>query len=88
MSTLYRVLKGDCLTTAEITYRMPDHPSLLQTFVWQTIDRPPHYPRLARFLDFWQTNLDAELHCVRIAAARSLKPATTRHLREPPRLLH
>lgn len=34
-------LKGYGLTTAEITYRMPDTPSLLQTYVWQAYDLAP-----------------------------------------------
>jgi len=34
MSNLSKVLSGYRLTTAEILYRRPDHPSLLQTYVW------------------------------------------------------
>ena len=26
------------LTTAEILYHLPDHPNLLQTFIWQDLD--------------------------------------------------
>lgn len=37
-SPLELQLKGYRLATAEITYRLPDHPSLLQTFVWQHYD--------------------------------------------------
>ncbi len=68
-------LQGYRLTTAEIIYRMPDHPTLLQTFVWQTMDRAPRYPRLARFLDYWERNLDAPLHSVRVMGSRLVKPA-------------
>ncbi|MBY0421341.1 MAG: usg protein, partial [Parvularculaceae bacterium] len=32
---------------------MPDHPGLLQTYVWQDYDISPDYPVLKRFLDFW-----------------------------------
>ena len=32
---------GYRLTTAEIIYHMPDHPSLLQTYVWQEFDLAP-----------------------------------------------
>ena len=39
-------LTGFSLTTAEILYRMPDHPSLLQTYVWQDYDIHPRFPRL------------------------------------------
>ena len=35
---------GYGLTTAQILYRMPDHPSLLQTYVWQNYDLFPKFP--------------------------------------------
>ena len=44
-------LGGEGLMTAEILYYRPDHPKLLQTFLWQTMDITPQYPRLAGFLD-------------------------------------
>ena len=34
-------LKGFSLTTAEILYKMPDHPSLLQSYIWQDYDLSP-----------------------------------------------
>jgi len=54
------------VTTAEIVYRLPDHPLLLQTFIWQKLDLAPDYPELRRFLDFWKQNLEGELHSVRV----------------------
>ena len=50
------------LSTAEILYWMPDHPSVLQSFVWQQYDKPPEFPELHRFLGFWKDNIDATLH--------------------------
>ena len=47
-------LAGFSLTTAEILYRLPDHPSLLQSFIWQEYDVHPRFPapqELPRFLD-------------------------------------
>src|SRR5262249_36202929 len=44
---------GYGLTTAQILYRMPDHPSLLQTYVWQNYDLFPKFPALQDFLRFW-----------------------------------
>ena len=41
---------GYGLTTAQILYRMPDHPSLLQTYVWQNYDLFPKFPALLDFL--------------------------------------
>ena len=46
------MLKGWRLTTAEILYRLPDHPSLLQSYVWQELDLLPDFPALKKFLDF------------------------------------
>ena len=31
------MLEGYGLTTAEMFYRMPDHQSILQTFIWQRV---------------------------------------------------
>ena len=63
------------LTTAEILYRLPDHPDLLQTYVWQDLDLAPKFPALHRFLDFWQRELDGRLHMVRVACAGIFQPA-------------
>ncbi len=39
-------LKGYGLTTAQILYRMPDHPSFLQTYIWQHYDIAPDFPEM------------------------------------------
>ena len=59
-------LDGYRLTTAEILYRLPDYPALLQTYVWQELDLAPRFPILHRFLDFWRAQLDGQLHSVRV----------------------
>jgi uncharacterized protein Usg len=66
---------GYGLTTAQILYRMPDHPSLLQTFVWQNYDLFPKFPELQRFLAFWVEKLEGPLHSVLVAHSRLIKPA-------------
>ena len=69
-------LKGYRLTTAEIVYRMPDHPGVLQSFVWQLYDLAPSYPELKKFLDFWVCNIEGRLHTVRIASKQIITPPT------------
>jgi uncharacterized protein Usg len=69
---------GYGLTTAQILYRMPDHPSLLQTFVWQNYDLFPKFPALRDFLAFWQEKLDGPLHSVIVAHSRLIKPSEFR----------
>jgi uncharacterized protein Usg len=73
-----RQLQGFCLTTAEILYRLPDHLSLLQTYVWQDYDLAPEFPALHKFLDFWSRSLDGPLHSVRVAHVRLVGPAEIR----------
>ena len=58
------------LTTAEIIYRLPDHPDLLQSFIWQKLDLAPDFPELRRFLEFWSRNIEGKLHSVRVGQAR------------------
>ena len=71
-------VKGYGLTTAHILYRLPDHPRLLQTYVWQDYDLFPRFPALARFLDFWRRELEGPLHSVTVAHARLIRPAEIR----------
>lgn len=68
-------LKGWRLATAEVLYYIPDHPSLLQSFVWQTLDLAPSYPRIHKFLNFWRAEIDAVIHSVRLATGETLAPA-------------
>ena len=55
------------LTTVEVIYRMPDYLSLLQEFIWQTLDKPPQYPRVYKFLHYWELNIEAPIYSVKIA---------------------
>jgi len=73
-----QILKGHGLTTAEITYRMPDYQNVLQTFVWQHYDLFPKFPNLWKFLDFWQTKLDGPLHSVRYSHQKLIRPGEWR----------
>jgi uncharacterized protein Usg len=73
-----RQLEGYGLTTANILYRRPDHPWLLQTYVWQDYDLCPNFPQLNKFLNFWLEKLEGPLHSVTVAHARLIKPAEIR----------
>lgn len=68
-------LQGWRLATAEVLYYMPDHPALLQSFVWQTLDLAPAYPRIRKFLDFWRREIDAVIHSVQVGSGETLAPA-------------
>lgn len=67
------------LTTAEIIYRMPDHPRLLQTFVWQAYDLAPRFPALTKFLRYWEEHIEGALHIVRVAQSPLVRPAEFRY---------
>jgi uncharacterized protein Usg len=75
-----RQLEGFSLTTAEILYRLPDHPIFLQSYVWQDYDLAPRFPALMKFLAFWREKLDGPLHSVRVAHASLIKPAEIRNV--------
>jgi len=79
MKSMRLQLEGWRLTTAEILYHLPDHPLLLQSFIWQQLDLAPRYPELRRFLDFWSLNLDGKLHSVKVAQAPLISPPRWRH---------
>jgi uncharacterized protein Usg len=78
MSKLGRQLRDYRLTTAEILYRLPDHPALLQSYIWQDYDLLPDYPVLHRFLDFWRRSLDGQLYAVSVGSVPIIAPPKTR----------
>jgi uncharacterized protein Usg len=78
MGSLELKLRGYRLTTAEILYHMPDHPAVLQTFIWQELDIAPKFPALNKFLHFWETSLEGKLHSVRVAARGLISDAEIR----------
>ncbi|MBM3600572.1 MAG: Usg family protein [Alphaproteobacteria bacterium] len=78
MSDLALQLRSYRLTTAEILYHLPDHPGVLQTYLWQDLDLAPRFPILTKFLNFWTRNLDGRLHSVKVASTQIVKPCEFR----------
>ena len=68
------------LTTAEIIYHLPDHPDLLQSFIWQKLDVAPDF-ELRRFLEFWSRSIEGKLHSVRVGQARPSARSRFSHVR-------
>jgi uncharacterized protein Usg len=66
-------VEGYGLTTANILYRRPDHPWLLQTYVWQNYDLFPDFSEL-QFLEFWRKSLEGVLHSVTVAHSNLIRP--------------
>ena len=78
MSDFESQLRGKRLTTAEVIYYMPDHPSLLQRFMWQTLDIAPDYPRVHEFLEFWRREIEAVIHSVNVSAVGEVRAPRVR----------
>ena len=58
------------LATARVSYWMPDHPNLLQEYIWNDHDMHPIFPRLRHFLGFWERELEGPLHTLEFTFAR------------------
>ncbi|MBE9636387.1 usg protein [Salipiger mangrovisoli] len=74
------MLKGYGLTTAELFYRMPDYRNVLNTFVWQEYDLAPDHPRLFRFIEFWQDEIEGPLHSVRFTHRKMISAGEWRQV--------
>lgn len=71
-------LKDYRLTTAQILYHLPDHPRLLQTYVWQDYDISPEFPVLKKFLNFWVEKIEGKLCSVYVASHKLITPGEAR----------
>lgn len=59
MAEVIRILGTERLTTVNVLYFLPEYDSILQQFIWQTLDIPPRYPRVEKFVDYWEREIDA-----------------------------
>ncbi len=74
-------VRGYRLTTAEIIYHLPDHPALLQSFIWQKFDLAPEFPELRKFLAFWRSNIEGRLHSVNVKQSSRTAANRFRHFK-------
>lgn len=74
------MLKGYGLTTAEMYYRMPDHPHVLNSFIWQDYDLAPDHNRLLTFIDFWREEIEGPLHSVVFTHRKMISPGEWRNV--------
>ena len=73
-----KLLSDYGLTTAEILYRLPDHPRILQSYIWQDYDVTPTFPALNKFLGFWRETLEGAIYAVRVDHAKMLRRSELR----------
>ncbi len=74
------MLKGYGLTTAEMYYHMPDHPHVLNSFIWQDYDLAPDHSRLLTFIDFWRDEIEGKLHSVVYTHRKMISPGEWRNV--------
>ena len=55
------ILKKWTVASVQVVYYIPDYMSLVNEFVWQTEDQLPEYPRITRFLNYWDKNIDGPI---------------------------
>jgi len=68
------IFRGETLVTVDVLYILPDFQHICNSFIWQTLDLSPKYPRVHRFLDFWRKEIDAKIKQVIISEASSRIP--------------
>ena len=78
MSETEMMLKGYGLTTAEMFYHMPDYVHVLNSFIWQDYDIAPDHPRLFKFIEFWQDEIEGPLHSVKFTHRKMISPGEWR----------
>ncbi len=56
------------LTTIQVFYWMPDYEHILNLFMFQDDDCPPEYPRMQRFVKYWEENIEAKIKEIQIGS--------------------
>ena len=56
-----QILHKWTVATVQVIYYLPDYTALVNEFVWQTEDQIPKFPRITKFLDYWDKNIDGSI---------------------------
>ena len=56
------------LTTILVYYWIPDYQHILNLFSFQDDDVPPEYPRMQRFVKYWEENIEARIKEIQIGS--------------------
>ena len=57
----YITIRKWTVATVQVVYYIPDHLHIVNEFMWQTEDQLPEYPRITRFLDYWDKHIDGPI---------------------------
>ena len=57
----YITIKKWTVATVQVVYYIPDYVHIVNEFMWQTEDTLPEYPRISKFLDYWDKNIDGPI---------------------------
>ena len=59
--TIEIILRKWTVASVQVVYYIPDYMNLVNEFIWQTENQLPEYPRITRFLDYWDKNIDGPI---------------------------
>ena len=55
------IIKKWTIASVQVVYYIPDYLHLVNEFMWQTDDQKPEYPRIVRFLDYWDKYIEGPI---------------------------
>ena len=55
------IVKKWTIASVQVVYYIPDYLSLVNEFIWQTKDQLPDYPRIKKFLNYWDRYIDGPI---------------------------
>ena len=55
------ILKKWTTASVQVVYYIPDYIHLVNEFIWQTEDQRPDYPRIDRFLNYWDKHIEGPI---------------------------
>jgi uncharacterized protein Usg len=80
--------KGYSVVTVNVIYYMPDQKHLINEFMWQTLDLRPKYPRIKKFLNFWEREIEADIKEIQLSDSLAVSPRRFRRVDEIFGILH
>ena len=55
------IIKKRTIASVQVIYYLPDYENILNEFIWQTEDISPEYPRIDKFIKYWDKNIEGRI---------------------------
>ena len=66
------IIKKRTIASVQVIYYLPDYENILNEFIWQTEDISPEFPRIDKFIKYWDKNIEGPIDSIDFCSSHAI----------------